>query len=344
VTAASRRGLLLAAAALALTGRAARAKPVTDSAGRRLELPEAVGRVFAAGPPASVFVYALAPSKLLGWTREFRGSEADYVTPAAALPVLGRLTGRGGDASLEAVLAARPDLILDVGSTAPTYVSLAERVQAQTGLPYLLVDGRFENTATALRLLGEALGATAQADRLAAYADAAFAEIDAVLARTPEEKRPRVYLARGPDGLETGVAGSINSEILERAGGRNVAQAPGQEGIANVSLEQVLAWDPEVIVTWDGTAFTHIRGSDAWRSVRAVRDRRVHLSPSEPFGWIDRPPSLNRLLGLRWLAALLHPGQLRLDLPAEARAFYELFYHVQLDRPRLDRLLAGAAG
>jgi iron complex transport system substrate-binding protein len=345
MTAASRRGLLLGATALALAGRKARARPVTDSAGRTVELPEAVGRVFAAGPPASVFVYALAPEKLLGWTRAFRGSEADYVTPAAAgLPVLGRLTGRGGDANLETVLAARPDLILDVGSTAPTYISLAERVQAQTGLPYLLIDGRFENTAEALRLLGDALGAPEQAARLAAYAEAAFAEVDAVLARTPEAARPRVYLARGPDGLETGVEGSINSEIIERAGGRNVAQAPGQEGIANVSLEQVLGWDPQVIVTWDRAAHAHIRSSATWRQVRAVRDGRVLLSPSEPFGWIDRPPSLNRLLGLRWLAAALHPGQLRLDLPAATRAFYDLFYHVDLDRPRLDRLLAGARG
>jgi iron complex transport system substrate-binding protein len=165
-----------------------------------------------------------------------------------------------------------------------------------------------------------------------------------VLARTPEERRPRVYLARGPQGLETGLRGSINSEIVERAGGRNVADAPGQDGIANVSPEQVLAWDPEVVVTWDRQAYDHIRSDPVWARVRAVRDGRVRLSPSEPFGWIDRPPSLNRLLGLRWLAAALHPDRVRLDLPAATREFYSLFYHVDLDQDRLDRLLQGALG
>jgi iron complex transport system substrate-binding protein len=345
VTAATRRGLLVGAAGALLAARHARARVVTDAAGRAVALPERVGRVFVAGPPASVFVYALAPEKLLGWTREFRGRETLYVTPAAAaLPVLGRLTGRGGDANLEAVLAARPDLILDVGSTTPTYVSLAERVQAQTGIRYVLVDGRFGNTVEALRLLGDVLGVPEQAGRLAAYAEAAFAEADAVLAAVPEDRRPRTYLARGPEGLEAGVRGSINAEIIERAGGRNVADAPGQEGIATVSLERVLAWDPEVVVTWDPQAHAHVRSSPLWAGVRAVRDGRVRLSPSDPFGWIDRPPSLNRRLGLSWLAATLHPDRVRLDLPAATREFYSLSYHVDLDRDRLDRLLQGALG
>jgi iron complex transport system substrate-binding protein len=228
-----------------------------------------------------------------------------------------------------------------VGSTTPTYVSLAERVQAQTGVSYLLVDGRFENTAGALRLLGDALGATGQAGRLAVYAEAAFAEIDAVLARTPETDRPRVYLARGPEGLETGVRGSINSEIIERAGGRNVADAPGQEGIANVSLEQVLAWDPEVIITIDQDFARNVRTDPNWASVSAVRSGRVHLSPKLPFGWVDFPPAVNRLVGLWWLGKALYPELFPEDLKPIAREFYARFYHVSVTDEQLNHVLAG---
>ena len=89
-------------------------------------------------------------------------------------------------------------------------------------------------------------------ERLAAYADATFADVDAVLAKVPPDDRPRVYLARGPDGLETGLRGSINTEIIERVGGINVADAGSErQGIANVQLEQILAWNPDTIVTWD---------------------------------------------------------------------------------------------
>jgi iron complex transport system substrate-binding protein len=333
--------LLVAIVASSPQGHAARV--VTDSAGRQVAVPERIERVFPAGPPAMVLLYVLAPETLLGWTREFRGNEAAYVAaPYRDLPVLGRLTGRGGDANLEAVLAARPDLIFDFGSIAPIYVSLADRVQAQTGVPYVLIDGRFASTAPALRLMGQILGVEQRAAKLATYADATYADLDAMLAKIPQEQRPRVYLARGPEGLETGVRGSINTEILERVGAINVADAPGQRGIVNVSIEQVLLWNPEVVVTWDDRFFERVWDDPFWQGTDAVRNRRVYLSPSEPFGWIDRPPSINRLLGMRWLASVLYPDRFDGDLRAMTREFYALFYQVDLSERQLDDLLAGA--
>jgi iron complex transport system substrate-binding protein len=343
-----RRGLaflLVGLLAMGPNAEGVAARMVTDSAGRRVEVPDRIERVFPAGPPAMVFLYVLAPQRLIGWTRGFRGDEADYVAaPYRDLPVFGRLAGRGGTANLEALLAARPDLVFDYGSLAPTYTSLAERVQAQTGLPYLLIDGRFDAIPSALRLFGGILGVEDRAERLAAYAEAALAEVDAILAQVPPGKRPRVYLARGPEGLETGVRGSINTEIIERAGGVNVAEAPGQRGIVTVSIEQVLTWNPEVIVTWDERFYDRVWNDPLWQGVDAVRNRRVYLSPSAPFGWIDRPPSINRLLGLRWLASVLYPDRFEGDLRVIARDFYSSFYHVELDDERLDALLAGAGG
>jgi iron complex transport system substrate-binding protein len=336
-------GLALLGALLAWSPAAQAARAVTDSAGRQVEVPDRIARVFPAGPPAMVFLYVLAPETLLGWTREFRADEAAYVAaPYRELPVLGRITGRGGDANLEAVLAAKPDLIFDVGSVALTYISLADRMQAQTGVPYVLLDGRFANTAPALRLMGGILGVEERAAKLAAYVEATFAELDAMLAQIPQEQRPRVYLARGPEGLETGVRGSINTEIIERVGAINVADAPGQRGIVNVSIEQVLLWNPEVVVTWDDRFYERVWDDPFWRGTDAVQNRRVYLSPSEPFGWIDRPPSINRLLGMRWLASALYPDRFEGDLRAMTREFYALFYQVKLSEQQLDTMLAGA--
>ncbi len=194
---------------------------VTDSAGREVVVPERIERVFAAGPPASILLYVLAPDRMIGWPRAPRADELPYLAPAYRdLPEVGWLTGRGDGVNLEVLLQSRPDLILDVGSLRDTYVSLAERVQAQTGIPYVLIDGTFANTAAAVRLLGGVLGVEERAERIAAYVESTFAEVDATLAGVPEDARPRVYLARGPAGLETGLQGSINSEIIERAGGR----------------------------------------------------------------------------------------------------------------------------
>src|SRR5215813_3782231 len=284
------------------------ARPITDSAGRNVEVPDKIGKVFAAGPPASILLYMLAPEKMTGWPNPPTPEERPFIAPQYRdLPALGRLTGRGGTANLEVVLKVQPDFILDFGSIRDTYISLANNVQEQTKIPYVLIDGRFEATPTALRLLGDILGLRARGEQLAKYVEDTFADIDAALKAIPEQQRPRVYLARGPDGLETGVVGSINTEIIERAGARNVAEAVGQKGLVRASMEQIIVADPQIIITWDRNFFDRIFRDPLWAGIRAVREHRVYLAPTAPFGWIDRPPSVNRVIGLRWLAGLFYP-------------------------------------
>jgi len=341
-----RQALALLLAFVACTA-GAETRTVTDSAGRKVEVPDQIGKVFAAGPPASILLYMLAPEKMTGWPDPPRAEERPFIAPPYRdLPALGRLTGRGGTANLEVVLRVKPDLILDFGGVSETYISLANNVQEQTKIPYILIDGRFEATPAALRLLGDILGVKDRAEQQAKYVEAAFAEIDAVLKATPADKRPRVYLARGPDGLETGVLGSINTEIIERAGGRNVMQAAGQSGLVRASMEQVIVADPEIVLTWDRSFFDRVTKDPPWAGIKAVREKRVYLAPTAPFGWIDRPPSLNRIIGLKWLAGLFYPDRLGAgrDLRDIAREFYRLFYHVDLGEAELDTLIAWSRG
>jgi len=82
------------------------AEAFVDSAGRRVELPASPARIFAAGPPASVFLYVLKPQALLGWPRALGPEERRYIAPAfRALPETGLLSGRGNESNLERVLA-----------------------------------------------------------------------------------------------------------------------------------------------------------------------------------------------------------------------------------------------
>src|SRR5450756_2311023 len=259
-------GLFLLMAAPAL------GRSVTDSSGRSVEIPEKIARVFAAGPPASTLLYVLAPQDMIGWVRAPRDAEKPFLLPATReLPELGRLTGRGDTLNLEKLIAAKPDLVIDFGTTNDTYKSLADRVQSQTGIPYLLIDGRFENTATALRLLGDILGVKDRAETLAQAAEQAFKAVDGVIAAVPADRRPRVYLARGPEGLESGSRGSINTEIIERVGAVNVVEGPRPKGgIVRVSPDQLIAWAPDTIVSLDpGFRQTASRKAE-WKPVPAV--------------------------------------------------------------------------
>lgn len=314
---------------------------VLDAAGRAITVPPIVARVFPAGPPAALTLYTLAPDLLMGWPRAIRPEEKPYLLPDIAdRPEVGRLTGRGDTANLEVLLASKPDLILDIGSTNGTYVSLADRVQAQTGVPYALLDGRLDKAADTYRLLGRLVRREVEAAPLAAYAEVALRTMRERVGAVSPDKRPRTYYARGPRGLQTGLAGSINVEAFEVMGARNVA-GEQRGGLANVSLEQVLAWDPEVIVTIDRDFAQNVRTDPNWAGVAAVRAGRVHLSPKTPFGWVDFPPAINRLIGLWWLGKVLYPDLFPEDIKPIARDFHARFYHVPVSDERLDHVLAG---
>jgi iron complex transport system substrate-binding protein len=318
------------------------ARTLTDCAGRSVVVPPRIERIYAAGPPASILVFAVAPEKLLGWTTPWREAEKPYIPQRYLdLPVLGRLTGRGNTANIEVLLGARPDVIVDYGSIAPTYVSLADRVQEQTRIPYLLLDGAFDRIRSSLELVGAIAGAAAVAARLRQFTSDTLGVVSQRVDKVPVDKRPRVYYARGPNGLTTGLAGSINVEIIERVGARNVAAELGRGGLVQVSFEQVLRWDPDVIVTIDRNFHEEARKSALWRGMRAVRNGRVHLAPNVPYGWIDFPPSVNRLIGLRWLGRVLYPELFPEDLRPLVREFYTAFYHQAPTEQQLNELLAG---
>jgi iron complex transport system substrate-binding protein len=333
------------AALLCLAAAAALARPVTDSAGRTVEVPDHITRVFAAGPPASTMLYVLAPQEMAGWVRAPREAEKPYLLASTrALPETGRLTGRGDTLNLEHLVADKADLVLDFGTVNDTYKSLAERVQGQTGIPYLLIDGRFGDTPAALRQLGGILGVAERGEQLARRAEAIFADVDHVLAMVPAEKRPRVYLARGPEGLESGSRGSINTEIIERAGGINVVEGMREKGgLVSVSPEQVIAWAPDTIITLDPRFAQTVADKPAWQPVPAVRNGRVFVAPALPFGFIDSPPSVNRLVGLIWLLHALYPAQAPGELRDQVKDFYKLFYQVELSDDGLDHVLDAGA-
>jgi iron complex transport system substrate-binding protein len=335
-----RRTFLAVLATSPLASRSARAASVMDASGRAIPVPDHVTRVFPAGPPAAIMLYTLAPELLLGWPRANRAEECQFMRPDIChRPEVGRLTGRGNTANLEIVLALRPELIIDVGSVRATYIELAERVTAQTGIPYALLDGRFDQIAPGYRKLGELVGRRDAGEDYARIAEDMIRTVTGRIAKVPPERRPRVYYARGPRGLVTGLGGSINVETIELLANNVAGDTRG--GLANVSIEQVLLWNPDVIVTIDRDFAETVRSDPSWSSIRAVRDGRVHLSPKLPFGWVDFPPSVNRLIGLQWLGRILYPDLFPEDMRAPTRDFYARFYHVTLSEAQIDRVLAG---
>jgi iron complex transport system substrate-binding protein len=203
----------------------------------------------------------------------------------------------------------------------------------------VLIDGRLETTTQQIEKLATVLGVPDRGRDLAAYAKGLIDGLQQKIATVPKDKRPTVYYARGPQGLTTGLAGSINVEMIEFLGAENVA-GKDRGGLANVGLEQVVLWDPEIIVTNDPNFYREVWKLPVWSTVSAVRKKRVYLSPHVPFGWFDYPPGPNRVIGLAWLAEVLYPQLFRHDFKREVTEFYRRFYHQAPTEEQLARLLS----
>jgi iron complex transport system substrate-binding protein len=128
--------------------------------------------------------------------------------------------------------------------------------------------------------------------------------------------------------------------VFELAGAYNVyrCQSSSHMGMDKVSIEQVVAFAPEVIVTFNRNLPALIAQDSRWQNVKAVKTGRIYLAPQWPHNWIDRPPSQSRALGALWLANLLYPNDFPLDLKAETKDFYRLFYNLELSDAAFEQL------
>ncbi len=313
---------------------------IVDATGRTVTAPDRVMRIYPAGPPAAVMLYTLAPDLLMGWLEPIKPEAREFLLPEiAARPQIPRLTGRGG-LNLEALTSLKPDLIVDIGTVDNDFKSLAERIQQQSGVPYVLLDGHLDRVGATYRALGQLIGRSEAADKLASAAEKTIAIITQRSAAVPSHARPRVYYARDGSGLQTGFGGTMIAESIEFVGARNVAaELHGAHGVATV--EQIRAWNPEIIIASDAVFAANVRKDPEWAAIAAVKSGRVYLSPKLPFGLVDFPPAVNRLIGLWWLAKIFYPDRFPEDIKALVRDFYTAFYHVTPTAAQIERVLAG---
>lgn len=330
------------------TQETAETREITDMAGRKVTVPAAenIESVFSAGPVAAIFLYMVAPDKLLGWNYELNDVEKSIILDKYQdLPNF----GMGDAVNYEAVIAANPTIAINSGKINDAMVSDCDALSESLGIPVVAVDNELNNSAEAFRFMGELLGVEDHAEEIAQYAEQVFTDINA-LSDIPEEKKVSVYFGNGEDSLETAPRGSQHAQILDAINAVNVADLElGDGSRVQISAEQLLAWDPDVIVV-NGEPKADKSGSSAaedilsnpdYASLKAVQDQKVYGTPNAPFSWVDRPAGPNRLIGMRWFSALIYPEYIKCDINEEIHKFFDLFYHVDLSDEQLENVLKG---
>lgn len=320
-------------------------RQITDMAGRTVSIPTQIDSVFSCSTSTAIYLYTLVPDLLLGWNYALNDIEKSIILEKYHdLPNFGQREA----INHEAVIAASPSIAVNVGTVNDQLISECDAFQQSLGIPVIAVDGDLLKAPDAYRFMGELFGVQEQAEAMAAYAEKTFADIEAM--NIPEEEMARVYYGNGEGSLETAPKGSSHAQILDLVRAANVADLElGDGSRVQISAEQLLVWDPDVIVV-NGEPKADLSGGSAanalmvdpiFASLTAVQEGKVYGTPNAPFSWVDRPPGPNRIVGIRWLSGLLYPEHLNFDVDTEVKEFFKLFYHVELTDEQLEKLYNG---
>ena len=229
----------------------------------------------------------------------------------ASLPETGQMYGSKANLNLETLLAADPQVVIDLGDKKGDMTEDLNALQDQIGIPVIFIEADLAHMAEAFRMLGNLLsGKTDRGQELADLVDRTTTMAAENSAKITDDMRLRAMYTTGEDGLGTNAAGSIQAQVLDMVGVENavVVEDVSNKGGGNViSLEQLYNFDPDVILFADGSIYDTVTDDSAWSQLTAISTGKYYEVPCSPYSWLSGPPSMNMILGVWWLGNLIYP-------------------------------------
>lgn len=337
---------LLLAAILVLSlcvGALAEATAFTDDVGREVHVPAEISRLVVSGTLPQIYVYAIAPDMFVGLASRFYDTAAGIIPEEDInLPYFGQLYG-SADLNIEELAKADPQVIIDMGEPKKGIEEDLDALESQTTIPAVYIRSTLETAPAAYRRLGELLGREEKAEELAAFCERVYSRTMAIMEKVGENRKQVLYIT-GDDGHNVLAKTSYQAELIDMlTDNLAVVDNPVSKGTGNeVTMEQIMLWDPEFIIFAPDTVYDKVKDDTTWSLLTAVAGDQYIRTPQGPHNWLGSPPSIQQYLGLIWLPAVLYPEYCDYDVKAELLEFYRLFYHCELTDEQYHTLTAGA--
>jgi len=309
---------------------------VTDMNGRKVEIPATVQKVVSLHPDLTYAMLGLGGDKMLVGVDSTSPKNANLVKlyPAVAeVPDVGAFYS----VNQESILLAKPDVILTVA-----WQKDLDKLQQTLGIPLLCVDSNLYKES--LDFIAQVMGPEAQkkAAVFTSYYDDKIGGIAQKVALFSSTK-PKVYIAGGSGLLSTYGKESTWQYEIQDAGGVNVAAEMVGGGAHEVSIEQVVTWNPDAIILDKSCTdkVSDLMKDARWQSISAVQNKRVYRAPD---GYVDTfgRPDLESAFARVWLADKLYAERLGLNIKAEAKAFYQQCLGLNLTDAEINSILNAA--
>lgn len=320
----------------------AKKRTFTDDAGRKVEIPAKLTKIAPSGPLAQIVLYTSSPDALVGISSDLPENAKGWIPDKYYnLPKFGQFYGKNANLNMEALTAAAPEAVIDIGEKKKTEKEDMDSLQKQLDIPVLFIEATLEHMDETYQKLGDLTGRKKENDKLASYCK----EVLSTAKKNKEkigDKQKTVYYAGGQDGLSTNAEGSFHAEVFDVLGAKNVVSgmevASKGEG-TTISMEQLMQWQPDYILAATDAIYQQIKTDATWQTLTAVKEGHVYRVPDIPFNFLASPPSVNRIMGLQWLGKVMYPDEYQDDLNKEIKEFYKDFYHVDLTQDQLTELL-----
>lgn len=316
----------------------------TDSAGREVELPGKIDRIATSGALAQQVLLTVAPEKLVGLSTELSDDELKYFgQDLAELPVYGQFFGKGGTFNKEAVGAANPQVVIDIGETKQGIVEDLDSLQEQIGIPCIHLSASLDSYDQVYAQLGKLLGVEERAEKLGSWCADAYAETCSIMAEIPESDRVRTMYLSGDDGQQTIARGSYFATVLDMVADNVAVDETGTGSMGmEISLKSIAVIDPDLILFSPTSIYDSVADDAAWSSLTAVAAGNYYRVPGCPYNWIEYPPSVNQVLGIQWLPRLLYPDRYDDDMQDVVTDYYRTFYQYELTDDEYHELVGTA--
>ena len=333
------------AASTSASAAAADMRTFTDSCGRTVEIPKTINKIAASGTTAQMVLLSIAPDQMVGLTNALNEGELKYLgSKLADLPVFGQIYGGKGNFNKEAIAAAGPQLIIDVGEAKKGIESDLDELQQQIGIPCVHIEATLDTFDQAYALLGELLGKQDRAKELGDYFAKVYTDTKAVIDAVPADQRVKVSYLLGDAGLNTLAKGTYQAAIIDMCADNVsvVENAKGGGMGSEISFEQLALWNPDMIVFGPGSVYAAVGEDASWQSLDAVKNHNYFEVPGEPYNWMSQPASINQLMGLQWFARLCYPDQFQTSISDVAKEYYKVVLGSELSDADVAALVANA--
>lgn len=316
-----------------------------DSAGRSVEVPADITRVAPSGQVATMFLASVCPEYMVCIASTPSSSQYKYLNPELLkLPTTGQLYGSKSTINLESLLNAEPQVIIDLGDKKDGIRHDMEALQNQTNIPVVYIEADLEHMENAFHMLGQLISSKEErCSELADYTAETMELASEGSAKIAEEDRVSVCYTSGVSGLNTNAQGSVQATVIEQIGAVNavvVEDISNRGGGNTINMEQLYLFDPDVILFTSGSMYGACDSDASWSKLRAVQSGDTYEIPCLPYNWMSNPPSLNMLLGIRWLGNLLYPEVYDYDMIAEAQRAYKLLWDYDLSEDEAREMLS----